>query len=185
MGPYEKESGFHIGRRIAEILQKRGIPKSHLARQLGKSPSNFYPLLEKEVLSVNDLISISLALKHNLFVDLALYMQIQINRKDMEQNPNDKAQYLLAEQRLHAISQFSDKTGQSILERLAGAEWPFAVDVSGSSKKTGNDSAQWLHQALKTWLDPEYKPDYLKYKESLELDWLKKFKALENIKKSK
>ncbi len=61
---------IHIGKRIKQILEYRGMTALVLAKKINKSRENVYDIYNRESIDLSLLERIGLALEHNFFEDL-------------------------------------------------------------------------------------------------------------------
>ena len=57
----------HIGRKIKEIVQKRGISKSELGRRIGTTSTNVFKIFQRKSIGTELLMKLSRALDHDFF----------------------------------------------------------------------------------------------------------------------
>lgn len=70
---------IHIGQKIKEITEKRGIAKAELGRRLNMSSTNVHKIFKRESIDTNLLENLSILLEHNFFAyyveDLPILIQ--------------------------------------------------------------------------------------------------------------
>lgn len=82
---------LRIGLKIADLLEKKELSKKEFGQLIGKQTPNVYQLLGKNnQIELLELIRLSLALEHNLVLDVALDVQKLIEESCLEHIQGDK-----------------------------------------------------------------------------------------------
>lgn len=61
---------IHIGKRIKQLIEERGLIKAEIGRKLHWHPNTLFKLLEREDANTDNIMDLSRQLDYNLFYDL-------------------------------------------------------------------------------------------------------------------
>ena len=96
---------IHIGEKIKEIIEKRGMGKSELARRLNMSSTNVHKIFKRETIDTGLLENISLLLEHNFFDYYVSNLPIFI----VQNSINNESSLLLQNERNSEIESIREK----------------------------------------------------------------------------
>lgn len=77
-------NGLHVGRLVKEVLERKRVTHAAIARATHRHQSNIGTLIKKPSTQVYVLWELSLALKHNLFRDIAAQLDAATEGKLQE-----------------------------------------------------------------------------------------------------
>lgn len=78
---------FHIGQKVKEILEKRGMSKAELGRKLSMTSTNVHKIFKRESIDTKLLENLSILLEHNFFAYIISELPISVQeRHDIQDN---------------------------------------------------------------------------------------------------
>ena len=73
----ETQNKLHIGRMVKSVFDESGLSVAEFARRIHCARPNIYAIFERNDIGVEQLLKISVALKHNFFDDIIEYSEMQ------------------------------------------------------------------------------------------------------------